>query len=279
MLQVSRDPKNHSIEHSEGLRNPPSPRLPRLVWWFLIASLIVLTFFLHPQRLSTEVLTSVPWNSYSHIESCTKRKLKTDTNNLSFLSSAHPIKAAEFVARQEKLTELLDDTRDAEAFVFEPGYFSSLYYANFSQRDWEPWEPEERPFLGVVMRVLAQESARFETQMIFLVPKFEEERARRIEIPTENGMKMQMVTYEEHWDPYATLRSQDFWQSNQSRIMVDDEMREFVVRGLRNAGFKVVGISKEVEEGRQIKSDAETGILEAVNTGTVEAIRAMQKCK
>ena len=35
----------------------------------------------------------------------------------------------------------------------------------------------------------------------------------------------------------------------------------------------------EVERVRQIKSDAEVGILRAVNTGTVEAVRQMRKCK
>ena len=60
--------------------------------------------------------------------------------------------------------------------------------------------------------------------------------------------------------------------------MVDEEMRDFIQRGLGHSGFEIVGLMGEVERVRQIKSDTEVEILRAVNTGTVEAVRQMRKC-
>jgi Xaa-Pro aminopeptidase len=60
--------------------------------------------------------------------------------------------------------------------------------------------------------------------------------------------------------------------------MVDEEMRDFIQRGLGSAGFEVVGLQGKVEEVRQIKTAKEVDILRAVNTGTVEAVRQMRKC-
>lgn len=60
--------------------------------------------------------------------------------------------------------------------------------------------------------------------------------------------------------------------------MVDDEMRDFIQRGLSENGFEVVGLGGEVERVRQVKTKREVEILRAVNTGTVEAVRAMRSC-
>lgn len=59
--------------------------------------------------------------------------------------------------------------------------------------------------------------------------------------------------------------------------MVDEEMRDFISRGLSER-FDVVGLSGEVEKVRQVKSEREIRILRAVNTGTVEAVRAVRGC-
>jgi Xaa-Pro aminopeptidase len=63
-----------------------------------------------------------------------------------------------------------------------------------------------------------------------------------------------------------------------ARLMVDEEMRDFIQRGLGSAGFEVMGLQGKVEEVRQIKTAREVDILRAVNTGTVEAVRQMRKC-
>lgn len=111
----------------------------------------------------------------------------------------------------------------------------------------------------------------------FLVPHFEEVRARLLNMPFPE--EISTVTYEEHWNYYTTLWESPIWGETLSpTLMVDEEIRDFIVRGLASNGFTVVGLSGEVEAVRQVKTDREIGILRAVNTGTVEAIRAMRKC-
>ncbi len=58
--------------------------------------------------------------------------------------------------------------------------------------------------------------------------------------------------------------------------MVDDEMRDFIQRGLSENGFEVVGLGSEAGKVKQVKTEREIGILRAVNEGTVEAIRALR---
>lgn len=91
---------------------------------------------------------------------------------------------------------------------------------------------------------------------------------------------IQIVPWEEHWNPYTTLKQSDvFLDLNRPpRLMVDEEMRDFIQRGLGAAGFEIMGLQGRVEEVRQIKSAKEVEILRAVNTGTVEAVRQMRKC-
>lgn len=113
----------------------------------------------------------------------------------------------------------------------------------------------------------------------FLVPSFEAARARLLHMPFEEPLEF--VTYEEHWNYYSTLRDSYIFKpfiSRNPKVMVDEEMRDFISRGLAEHGFSVVGLGGEVERVRQTKSEAEVGILRAVNTGTVEAVRAMRKC-
>lgn len=112
----------------------------------------------------------------------------------------------------------------------------------------------------------------------FLCPSFEAERARLLGMPFSDTI--QIVPWEEHWNPYTTLKQSDvFLDLNRPpRLMVDEEMRDFIQRGLGAAGFEIMGLQGRVEEVRQIKSAKEVEILRAVNTGTVEALRQMRKC-
>lgn len=111
----------------------------------------------------------------------------------------------------------------------------------------------------------------------FLVPHFEEERARLLKMPFQEPIST--ITYEEHWNYYTTLWETSIWGEKLSPVlMVDEEMRDFISRGLASNGFTIVGLSGEVEAVRQVKTERELGIMRAVNTGTVEAIRAMRKC-
>lgn len=110
----------------------------------------------------------------------------------------------------------------------------------------------------------------------FLVPSFEAERARLLHMPFEK--EIEVVNYEEHWNPYTTLLNSSLFAGQAPKIMVDDEMRDFISRGLAQNGFNVTGLGGQVEQVRQIKTEAEIGILRAVNTGTVECLRAMRTC-
>lgn len=151
------------------------------------------------------------------------------------------------------------------------------YYGNISQVDWEPWEPEERPFL---MLILPQEdeSGEVTAKTAFLSPHFEEGRVRMLDIPSREE-ELDIVIWEEHWNPYTTLlESHLFKGKDEPVLMADEEIRDYIIRGLVNNGFKSVGLSAEAELVRQTKSRAEVELLRAVNTGTVQAVRAMRPC-
>lgn len=115
----------------------------------------------------------------------------------------------------------------------------------------------------------------------FLAPAFEEGRVRMLGIPAvEGGEGLEVVAWEEHWNPYETLRRSRLFEGSETvRVMVDEEMRDYIVRGLQANGFETVGLAGEVEAVRQIKTPAEIELIRAVNTGTVEAVRAMRPCE
>lgn len=207
---------------------------------------------------------------------CSIDALHTD---LSFLDSAVPITAEEFLVRRDRLARALKAT-DVDAFVLEPGY-TFQYYGNISQPDWEPWEPEERPFLMLVLPQTLP-SGEVVAKTTFLAPHFEEGRVRMLGIPSRES-ELDIVIWEEHWDPYATLRESrvfaDAWAAGRTpRLMMDEEIRDYISRGLAETGFETVGLNQEVELVRQIKSPAEVELLRAVNTGTVVAVRTMRPC-
>ncbi|KAL1986498.1 hypothetical protein VTN96DRAFT_6257 [Rasamsonia emersonii] len=202
--------------------------------------------------------------------------LETD---LYFLQGVAPPSVAHYEARRNRLANALV-ADGVDAFVVEPGY-TFKYYANVSQPEWEVWEPEERPFLMIVQPHLDLATGLITANTSFLCPSFEAERARLLEMPFSEPI--QIIPWQEHWDPYATLMESGIFTAAASenrppRLMVDEEMRDFIQRGLGEEGFDVVGLQGRVEAVRQIKSDEEIAILRAVNTGTVEAVRQMRKC-
>ena len=180
----------------------------------------------------------------------------------------------EFIHRRDRLALALVEA-GVDAFCVEPGY-TFQYYANISQVDWEPWEPEERPFLMIIQPSMNTSTGAMTAKTSFLSPHFEEERVRMLGIPADG--ELDIVTWEEHWSPYETLRGNLFDNITEVMIMVDDEMRDYIVRGLDANGFHTVGLSGVVEAVRQQKSPAEIDILRAVNTGTVEVLRQMRPC-
>lgn len=116
----------------------------------------------------------------------------------------------------------------------------------------------------------------------FLSPHFEEGRVRMLGIPSRDA-ELDIVVWEEHWNPYTTLLdSHLFAGSAQDQspptLMVDEEIRDYIVRGLDAAGFRTAGLDAAAELVRQRKTPAEVALLRAVNAGTVEAVRAMRPC-
>ncbi|PYI04735.1 Creatinase/aminopeptidase [Aspergillus sclerotiicarbonarius CBS 121057] len=225
-----------------------------------------LPVFSHPNRPSSV-------SRYEAFEKCSIENLQE--TGYYFLDTAAPISVEEFEERRNRLARALV-ADGADAFVVEPGY-TFKYYANVSQPEWEVWEPEERPFLMVV-QPHRHSSGQVTAKTTFLSPSFEAERARLLNMPFLEPIEI--IPWEEHWSPYDTLKNSMIFSAldRTPRLMVDEEMRDFIQRGLGQAGFDIVGLMGEVERVRQIKSDAEVGILRAVNTGTVEAVRQMRKC-
>ncbi|KAJ5922300.1 hypothetical protein N7516_010003 [Penicillium verrucosum] len=195
---------------------------------------------------------------------------------LPFMKDVAPVSVPDFEERRDRLALALV-AEGADAFVVEPGY-TFKYYGNVSQPEWEVWEPEERPFLMVIRPFHDEATGSVKANTTFLCPSFEAERARLLGMPFSE--EISIVPWEEHWNPYTTLWQSDVFLTlrRPARLMVDEEMRDFIQRGLGAAGFDVVGLQGEVEEVRQIKTAREVEILRAVNTGTVEAVRQMRKC-
>ncbi|KAH6894218.1 peptidase M24, structural domain-containing protein [Thelonectria olida] len=207
------------------------------------------------------------------VQQCSIDNLRAD---LSFLDDAVPIGAQEFIHRRDRLAQALA-VNGVDAFVLEPGY-TFQYYGNTSQVDWEPWEPEERPFLMLIMPETASNGT-VSAKTAYLSPHFEEGRVRMLGIPSREE-DLDIVIWEEHWNPYETLLNSRLFagRSKPPTLMADEEMRDYIVRGLASVGFKTVGLTPEAELVRQRKSPAEVELLRAVNTGTVAAVRAMRPC-
>ncbi|KPI42124.1 putative peptidase [Cyphellophora attinorum] len=204
------------------------------------------------------------------VQQCTIENLQRD---LSFLKGAQPITVSEFIQRQDRLAAVLYQT-GIDAFIVEPGY-TFQYYSNVSQQDWEPWEPEERPFL-MVMQPSIHDDDTVTAKTTYLAAHFEEDRVRQLGIPSRSALDI--ITWEESSNPYSELLSKAFGNAKGQSVVVDEEMRDFLVRGLSSAGFKTIGLTPDIEAIRQQKTSSEMSILRAVNTGTVEAIRAMRPC-
>ncbi|ROW00416.1 hypothetical protein VPNG_07934 [Cytospora leucostoma] len=208
------------------------------------------------------------------VQKCAIGNLHKD---LSFLDPAKPITTDEFIHRHDRLAQALAAS-DIDAFVLEPGY-TFQYYGNISQKDWEPWEPEERPFLMLVLPETSSSTGVVKAKTAFLSPHFEEGRVRMLGIPSRDP-ELDIVIWEEHWNPYTTLLGSHLFGGlgRQPRIMMDEEIRDYIVRGLDSAGFQTVGLNPAVELVRQTKSPAEVELIRSVNTGTVEAVRSMRPC-
>ncbi|KAI1073612.1 metallopeptidase family M24 [Whalleya microplaca] len=273
----------HQVTLETGLK-PPVPSRARRALEFLRRNylrIIALNLFIFNVHWAFQAWVSHYAGAAADIAKVQKCAIENLHSDLSFLDSAKPIAAEEYLDRRDRLARALVAS-GVDAFVLEPGY-TFQYYGNISQVDWEPWEPEERPFLMLVFPQTA-ESGEVSAKTAFLAPHFEEGRVRMLGIPSREP-ELDIVIWEEHWDPYATLLESRLFadvgsakDGRKPKLMMDEEIRDFIARGLANSGFDTVGLSPEVDLVRQIKSPAEVELIRAVNTGTVVAVRAMRPC-
>ncbi|KAI5480318.1 Creatinase/aminopeptidase [Pseudohyphozyma bogoriensis] len=195
--------------------------------------------------------------------------------NRTALEGIEPIKLPEYLERRDRIARALyADGHDA--FVAEPG-FTFKYLANVTSFEWESWEPEERPFVLIIQPMPSPDNASLIiANTTFLIPAFELQRALDLNIPSATP-DIQYITWEEHISPY--LVAKDFLGSKTS-LVADDEMRAFILDGFTSEGFRLTPLidSPEVSAVKAIKSPAEIALVRAVNTLTVEGIRAVQRC-
>lgn len=130
----------------------------------------------------------------------------------------------------------------------------------------------------MIVRPDTSDDGKVTAKTAFLVPHFEQGRALLLPIPSSQK-DLDIIIWEESWSPYETLHNSSFFEDiSKPTVMIDEDMRDFIVRGLQSASFKTVGLAPEVELIRQQKSESEIEILRAVNTGTASAVRAMRPC-
>ncbi|KAF1915713.1 hypothetical protein BDU57DRAFT_577564, partial [Ampelomyces quisqualis] len=89
---------------------------------------------------------------------------------LQFLDKAERPPLAEYVLQRNNLAKALV-TGDVDAFGTEPG-LTFGYYANVTQEQWEPREPEERPF-SMIVRLEKSSSGKIVANTSFFVTHFE----------------------------------------------------------------------------------------------------------
>jgi len=154
---------------------------------------------------------------------------------------------------RQQLQKVLFDTGH-DALVVEPG--ATLQYLGGVR-----WGRSERPFLLVVPR---------DGDPWWVVPAFEERKAR------EQLGEARVRVWQEHEDPYArvdeVLREQGL---TERAVAVDEQLRHFVVQGLRDAmgEGRVVDGSALVQAQRMRKRPAELGRLRRANEATKAALR------
>ncbi|ROV87346.1 hypothetical protein VMCG_10701 [Cytospora schulzeri] len=260
----------------EGIPPRSRPRVSSRSRIGIVVATFLAAFWLVWAHLDGRPLGSPQWSEMSVVDKVQKCAIDNLHKDLYFLEPAKPITAEEFISRHDRLAQALAAS-DMDAFVLEPGY-TFQYYGNISQVDWEPWEPEERPFLMLVLPEISS-TGTVKAKTAFLSPHFEEGRVRMLGIPSHDE-ELDIVIWEEHWNPYTTLMESHLFKDlgRQPKLMMDEEIRDYIVRGLDSAGFETVGLNPAVELVRQTKSPAEVELIRAVNTGTVEAVRTMRPC-
>ncbi|KDN50702.1 hypothetical protein RSAG8_01200, partial [Rhizoctonia solani AG-8 WAC10335] len=194
-------------------------------------------------------------------------KANDDPNPFGHLAShcAHtsPITASTFLERQSTLARVLKD-QHLGAYIAEPGP-SATYFANISLAD---WKLSERVFLLVVTP---------EAHVHVLAPKFEQDRARLLQIPSREEIKF--ILWAEEENPYEVL-FRTLGRKALGGIAVDEALRLFVAEGLKRAGGDGVRVDMappSVRALREQKGPGEIALMQCANEVTLLAIRAVRE--
>jgi len=186
------------------------------------------------------------------LETCAWKNLQTHVS----LLDVPPITRQEFISRQAKLAAALHEA-GVDAFIAEPSA-STSYYANISSS----FELSERPFLLMFSK---------DTQFSYLAPKFELGRIAGLEMVYESK---KVYEWKEEEVPYEVLKKETGFK----KVMLDEHVRYMIAAGLEEAGVEVVGMTKEVQQLRAVKTSDELAILRGINGFTLVLIRSLQKC-
>ncbi|KAJ1307321.1 hypothetical protein OPQ81_001427 [Rhizoctonia solani] len=210
------------------------------------------------RRLAVLVLAILSYLAFLH------SKPNNDTNPFEHLAShcAHtsPITTSTFLERQSDLARVLKD-QHLGAYITEPGP-SATYFANISLTD---WKLSERVFLLVITP---------EAQVHVLAPKFEQDRARLLQIPSREDLNF--ILWAEEEDPYQVLFRA---LGKVGGVAVDEALRLFVAEGLKRAGGGVrVGMAPpSIRALREQKGPEEIALMQCANEVTLMAIRAVRE--
>lgn len=240
----------------------PRRRIPRAIDAFLGAVIVCglgLLAVMSCGRLRTPTLTSTLTlgdNPFEHLRA--------------HCANATPISAQTFVDRQLALARVLHKG-GIGAYVAEPGA-SATYFANVSARE---WHTSERVFLVVISPVVDDDSGGdVRARVRVLAPKFEEDRARLLRIPSLDPVEY--VTWAEEQSPYKTLLD----ALDVGVIAADETIRLFVSEELKSAGGGRVDVRmapRSIRALRERKGPEELALMRCANEVTLLAIRAVRQ--
>ena len=168
-----------------------------------------------------------------------------------------PISVEERKQRIAKAQQLMEQEKlDA---IFMEGTTSCFYYTGMH------WGQSERTF-GVVIPAKGV--------LAYVCPKFEEDRARELIIPSYGD---EVRCWEEHESPYALIvgivkdRGVKY-----KRIGMEERVRFFITEGVKKEapGFEITEAISVIAGCRIYKSKAEIALLQKANDVTIEAYKA-----
>lgn len=173
------------------------------------------------------------------------------------LSGIVPISVEERKQRIAKAQSLM--AKEKMDAIFLEGTTSCYYYTGMR------WGQSERTF-GVVIPAKGA--------MVYVCPKFEEDRARELILPVFGD---EVRCWEEHESPYEVILGivKDKGVVHH-RIGMEERVRFFIANGVKKiaTGFEIVDATPITAGCRMIKTKAEIALMQKASDVTIEAYKA-----